>query len=92
MEQRIILSKFLELIPNGQEIILIKNGRTLHMFLKRKLKDSTRTRNKSLIGTYDEALLFSIDVKLNDIISKYDYDKVIEKHIIVLEENDGQYL
>ena len=64
MTKRIVLSKFLELIPNGQNILLIKNGRTLSMFLKRKLTDSTRTRNKSLIGTYDEALLFSIGINL----------------------------
>ena len=88
MEQRIILSKFLELIPNGQQIILVKNGRTLCMFLKRKLSNSTRTKNKSLIGTYDEDLLFSIDIKLTDIVSKYDYDKIIEKHIIVVEEHN----
>ncbi len=87
MTKRIILSKFLELIPNGQNILLIKDGRTLSMFLKRKLNDSTRTRNKSLIGTYDEALLFSIGITLNDIISKYEYDNVIEKHIIILEDN-----
>lgn len=87
MEQRIVLSKFLELIPNGQNILLIKNGRTLSMFIKRKLSNSTRTRNKSLIGTYDEALLFSIDVKLTDYICKYDYDKIIDKHIIVVEDN-----
>ena len=88
MEQRIILSKFLELIPNGQQIILIKEGRTLSMFLKRKLSNSTRTRNKSLIGTYDEDLLLSIGINLNDVISKYDYDKIIDKHIIVLEGQD----
>ena len=87
MTKRIVLSKFLELIPNGQNILLIKDGRTLSMFLKRKLTDSTRTRNKSLIGTYDEALLFSIGINLNDIISKYEYDNVIEKHIIILEGN-----
>jgi hypothetical protein len=87
MTKRIILSKFLELIPNGQNILLIKDGRTLSMFLKRKLNNSTRTRNKSLIGTYDEALLFSIGITLNDIISKYEYDNVIEKHIIILEDN-----
>lgn len=92
MEYRIILSKFLELLPNGQQIILIKEGRTLSMFLKRKLSNSTRTRNKSLIGTYDEDLLFSIGITLNDIIRKYEYDKVIDKHLIVLEDTNGRDL
>lgn len=86
MEQRIILSKFLELIPNGQQIILIKEGRTLSMFLKRKLSNSTRTRNKSLIGTYDEDLLSSIGINLNDIICKYEYDNIIDKHLIIVGE------
>ena len=87
MEQRIILSKFLELLPNGQKIILVKGGGTLSMFLKRKLNDSTRTRNKSLIGTHDEVLLSSIDITLNDIVHKYEYDNFIDKHIIVLEDS-----
>lgn len=92
MEYRIILSKFLELLPNGQQIILIKEGRTLSMFLKRKLSNSTRTRNKSLIGTYDEDLLFSIGITLTDVIRNYEYDEVIDKHLIVLEDTNGRDL
>ena len=83
---KISLGKLLELIPNGQEILIMKGGKSLKMFLKRKLKGERRTTNKTLIGTTDEDFLFHYGIKLVDIVRKYESDSVFEIHYIILED------